>query len=188
MANEMVNVMNNDLFEAAKYGYIENVERLLDEGANINFNRYGTTALMISSTNNYTEIVKLLGRESEIDLQDNGGWTALMMASLNGHMETAQILLDYNALPNIIDDNGETALILASMMGHPDIVELLLNKGANINIVNDDGDMALDIAVVNGNTDIVEILNRHNASSNIQRRFRGNQIRRRPTRRTLKAK
>jgi len=151
---------NDDLFEAAQKGDIENVRLLLDRGANINFKNYyyGNTALMIASIYGNLDIVRLLldrgaDLDLDIDLQNNHGDTALMIASLGGVEDSVLLLLTANANPNIQNYNGDTAL---------------------------------DIAVGNGDPDIVEILNRHKAYSNIQSRFRGRRTRRKI--RTQKAK
>ena len=59
----MANEMANDLMMASDNGDIENVERLIDSGVNINFkDNYGDTALMWASIEGHTDIVNLLER------------------------------------------------------------------------------------------------------------------------------
>lgn len=53
--------LDEQLFEACKIGTIEEIERLIKTGANVNAaNDYGETALMWASLSGYTEIAKLL--------------------------------------------------------------------------------------------------------------------------------
>ena len=134
----------------------------------------------------FENFVRLLDYGTEVNLQNEDGYTALMWAAIYGNLDIVRLLLDRGANLYLQNNNGKTALILASIHDHIDIVRLLLDRGANPNIQNNNGNTALILASFYGNTDIVNLLNRHKAYSNIQSRFRGRRTRRKI--RTLRAK
>ena len=79
-----------------------------------------------------------------------GGKTHLMAAAQEGFGTLVQLLLDYNAAPNIATtDTGETALMLASQCGNAEVVAALLaatgqdGEAVDLNVVDKDGDTAL---------------------------------------------
>ncbi len=75
------------------------MDYLLDNGANINIkNTDGTTPLMIASTYNQFEIVKLLvQRSADINAKDNDGNTAIFYAEEYGNEEVVTFLRDQGA-------------------------------------------------------------------------------------------
>jgi len=193
-----------DLVNAATLGDIESVRNLLNNGVDINASTdYGDTALMMAARGD-TDIVKLLlERGANPNSKDDIGYTALLIASIEGHTDTVQLLLDRGADPNIPANDGDTALMAASNWGHIDTVQLLLDRGADINIENDKRLTASTLALMNEHYDIVVLLgNYHKADKppdelldeppdepdrnlqkyesarNIQKKFRGNKIRR----------
>ena len=67
-----------------------------------------------------TEAVKLLlqNDKTNINLQDNDGYTALMCASLEGKTEVVKLLLQNDKINiNLQDESGRTALIYALKFG-----------------------------------------------------------------------
>ena len=118
--------MGNDLIEAIDNGDIENVERLIDQGANYNIqDRYGNTVL-IDASRGYLDIVRLLLNAGALpNIQNNFGNTALILASYHGYIEIVRLLLTANADPNLQNNFGDTALIIALDGGYTDIVNLL---------------------------------------------------------------
>ena len=52
--------------------------------------------------------------------------TPLMAASFNGHPDVVQLLLNYNADPNVKRKYGLTALRLATEKGHDEVVSILM--------------------------------------------------------------
>lgn len=90
---------NENLFEAAKRGDLDEVNCLLASGAEVNAKQYnGTTALMEASVNGHKEVVlALLNMGADVNAKAKDGYTALMVASLNGHKEIVQALLDKGA-------------------------------------------------------------------------------------------
>jgi ankyrin repeat protein len=44
--------------------------------------------------------------ESDVNMQDRDGWTAMHYACMNGHLDTVKVLLSVFADTNITDDDG----------------------------------------------------------------------------------
>ena len=89
------------------------------------------------------------------------GKTPLHVASGLGHTDIVELLLEYDANPNIRnnigDNNGDTSLILASDEGHTEIVKLLLERDADPNIKGKRGNTSLIYASREGHIDIVRL-------------------------------
>ena len=74
----------------------------------------------------FIEIVKLLIEAgSNINKQDNFGYTALIYASIYGHIDIVKLLIEAGVDINIQDKYGNTALMIASINGYTEIVKLL---------------------------------------------------------------
>ena len=138
---------------------IESVQLLLDHGANVNWRDiYESTALIYVAKHNKSENVTgllslfnqeyddkwssqslgssellklLLDHGAEVDLQDNGGLSALMAASSTGNVEMVKLLLEHNAQVHLVEKNDATALTIASAFNYPEIVRLLIGKKEN---------------------------------------------------------
>ena len=115
------------LLKAVKDGNIALVQKLLDDGTDVNIqDNDGSTALTMASTYRHIDIVKLLlNHGANPNIQNFDGGTALMKASLHGRTNIIELLLNRGADPNIQNIRGDTALVWASYYGHTDIVNLL---------------------------------------------------------------
>ena len=77
---------------------------------------FGRNKLHHASNNGVVLTVKkLLDEGIDIDAQDVNGWTALHFAAQNNHFKTLDLLLEYNANPNIHDKQGNGPLWTASI-------------------------------------------------------------------------
>jgi len=122
------NQNNQILINAAKHGNIEEVQRLLKNGADVNAkDNNGDTALMWASSKGHANVVQLLlDASADVNAKNDYGFTALMCVPFNGHTDVVKLLLDAGADVNAKDDYyGDTALIWASGKGHTEIVKLL---------------------------------------------------------------
>jgi len=94
------NDVNADFIKAAFSGNLQEVERLLGKGADINAKRdNGTTALIGASIEGHQEVVELLlAKEANVDAKvyffgRSGGATACDLASQKGHQEIVKLLV-----------------------------------------------------------------------------------------------
>ena len=156
------------LIAESAVGHLEIVQLLLDNGADVNVDDDGVTALWNASAAGHFEIVQLL-LDNGADVNANGDRydciTALIAASKEGHLEIVQLLLDNGADVNF-GRNDVTALITASEEGHLEIVQLLLDKGADVNADHNDV-TALIAASENGYLEIVQLLLDKGANVNL---------------------
>ena len=124
---------------------IEEVKKLIDS-IDLNNEYYlDITPLILASSYNHKEKVKLL-INSKVDLNKRNihGETALIIASYGNHKEIVKLLINSKVDLNIQDNVGMTALMWASEANHKEIVELLIISGADLNIKNKIGIKAID--------------------------------------------
>lgn len=98
-------------------------------------------------------------KNSNVDLQNKNGETALHVAAANGNLEVMGYLLEQGALIDIQDAGGNTALHQAALAGFLDGIELLTtanSKIADVDHANYAGNTALHIAAWKGHLDVVQ--------------------------------
>ncbi len=123
------------LYEAAEKGDTDAIEKLLNEGANVNATLYGDgTPLIGAARNGHLEAVRfLLDRGADPNLSVSGDGNPLIMAAREGHIGVVALLLDRGAAIDQMVSGDENALIQASNEGHLEVVKLLVTRGANVN-------------------------------------------------------
>ena len=149
------------LIEASKKGDIDQVIKLLDQKAEINFLfSKDRTPLMYAAMNGYTELVeKLISAGAKIDLTDKYGKTALIFAIENKHIETALSLIKNQAsFKTAIEYQGVSPLVSAVHSQKEEMVQILVDNGVNNYSENNNGENELTLAVMGGNEKIVNIL------------------------------
>lgn len=146
------------LLSQEKTPSVETIQRLLDQGAQVNQPVHYKTALMHATSEGHTEIVKLLlAKGAEVNAQTDEG-TALMMAVRAGRDDLVKLLLAAGAEVNIKHRLGDSALIMSAGRSLPEmnppkgqplpvpsaeIMSLLLAKGADANLGGQWGHTAL---------------------------------------------
>ena len=120
----------------------------------------GSTTLIYTARNGYTEIVELLiAAGANVNTAEVDGTTALIWVAYQGHTKIARLLVFAGADVNAKEEeDGWTALIWAAYQGHTEIAELLIVAGADINAAEKDNWTALIFAASEGYTEIVELL------------------------------
>ncbi|XP_035525863.1 KN motif and ankyrin repeat domain-containing protein 4-like [Morone saxatilis] len=125
----------------------------------------GNTVLHYSVSHcNYSIVSLLLDTGvSDVNLQNNAGYTAVMLASLTapdgpGGMEVVRKLMELGNIHIRSSQTGQTALHLAVRHGRVVMVRLLLSHGADANIQDSQGTTALMFAAERGHTHIARLL------------------------------
>ncbi len=180
--------LNKLLISAAKVGSAEQVENLLDCGANPNYrDGLGCTSLLYVSdsacgqkppkpTNDplnpqpsefglsrgmmaYELTDVLVSRGAIYDAQDPvNGETALIKFTKYQDLDSVRYLVDSGADVNIQDNKGNTSLIRGAMTGDSLLVSTILNGDPDLGIKNKEGMTAYSLAKKWGYEDLLELL------------------------------
>jgi len=151
------------LILAAKRGFTEIVEILLDKGADINARdrangsplERGNTALIMTAMANHLDTLQALFRhkkQPDVQLRQKEGKTALWLASENENIEMVRFLQGKGAKVNVADNEGKS--ILTTTVSHKqfEVLDFLVAKGADINLVDDGGLSPLITAVLSNHS------------------------------------
>jgi uncharacterized protein len=149
---------NTALMFAAKQGFAEIVEFLLQQGADPNRagGKFAVTPLMLAASAGHVTIAqRLLAAGAEAKTANTDGSTALMAATLAGSPETVTLLLAAGAEVNAIDRDGDTPLNIAIIKNQSAIVRQLLSAGADVSgapllLVPAPGEVELIQALIEG--------------------------------------
>lgn len=104
------------------------------------------------------QLIELIMKSSDIDTQNNNGYTPLMSSLESFHPECAKKLIDMGAKVNLQNNAGRTALMFAACKGYTKIVNLLLKKGARIDLTDKEGHSAQWFAKEKKHHETVKIL------------------------------
>ena len=148
-----------ELHQAVGRGDLATVQTLLANGADVDEQDNGETALIVAAhTRNKGIVQALLEAGSDVNARNSYGRTALMGAASRGNPGIAQLLLAAGADVNRKDDQGHTALIWAAMIGHTSLAQILLADGADPYVETERGQTALSLARRNNDTEIIRLL------------------------------
>ena len=113
--------------------------------------KYGRTELLHAAIEGDLEkLPSLIQAHSDVNHQDDDGWTALHFAAQNRHLKIVDLLLKSGANPNLTNSHGNSPLFPAVMnaRGNFDIICLLLSAGANPTHKNNHGKSPYDVALM----------------------------------------
>ncbi len=175
----------NALISASRYGHLELVKLLVDNGIYIeieDFSKISSTtahrdpnfsfskekeiaqflkdSLLIKACveKDPKKINSLIKKGANIEAQNKYQNTPLIVASLNGCLEVVKFLIEKGANIEANGNYGSTAFLRACKAGHLEVVKFLLSKGANPDAVDSDGKTPLTLATENGNQELIEFL------------------------------
>ena len=153
-------IENENLLNATSHENLNDVERALKNGADVNHkDNDGDTALIVASIEGNKEIVQfLLDNGADIEAKDNSGFTALFWVVYNEDKEMAQFLLDNGADIEAKYDDGFTALHWSIYSKNQEIAQFLLDNRADIEAKDDMGNTALFRAVYNKDKEMAQFL------------------------------
>jgi ankyrin repeat protein len=153
---------------AASKGYVYEINRLINRGADINNKDIiGATPIIYAVANNKTDAVKsLLHFSPDLDLRTEYGESALHIATKNDYIELAELLIRDSANINIRDNINCTPLHFAALYNYYYMTDLLIYYEADIDPETIDGTTPLMAAVWAGNAEIADILIQNGADVN----------------------
>ena len=161
---------NKSLFEAAKGDDIEQVKKLISEGANVNArdDRLRNPLHYAAGAGN-EEIARLLiaeGADVNASIGDEP-WTPLCDAAERGRAKVVKLLLEKGAKIDVGDSYGYTPLYYAIWSKNIESVKMLIAAGADVNkrVNEDDEYNAFFEAVWMNNPDLIKIF--INAGANV---------------------
>jgi ankyrin repeat protein len=140
---------DNQVWQGAWDGNVEQVRSAVDKGANVNVRGKGGWApLLVAARNGHFDVVQyLVEHGADIEQSDNSrDKTPLLAAAFKGHYDIVKYLVDKGAKVNVQAINGWTPLHDAAYVGSVDVVKYLVDHGADLSIRNKDGQTALEAA------------------------------------------
>lgn len=146
----MLNI-ESELLSSTSLGKVNDVERLLIQGADVNCqDERGRSPLMIATQKNNFEMAELLiNHGADVNLRDKMLLTPWICAAANGFYEILKVGAN-KADVNLVNRFGGTALLPSSEKGFLMAAIVSLQSGVPVNHINDLGWSALQEAVVLG--------------------------------------
>ncbi len=155
------------LAAAACIGDLEQAQRLIKDGADVNANGFwGCKPLMAATRGGNLDVIKaLLEKGADINSHNGAGETALMLALRSEcQADVVKLLLEKGADVNARSQRGETALMMVvKEEDQPDVLKMILEKGADVNASSKEGKTALKIASAYVRLDSIKLLKAHGA-------------------------
>ena len=175
-----VEAINEAFISAACMGQLEVLRILFDRGADVN--KVGSNALRCAAASTVVGVTEeerndtvsfILDLGTDVNEQNENGWTALLSATDRGRASVVRTLLNRGADVNAACDcpgfhgGGWTPLMIAALRGHTGIVRTLLDKGADVNAKSaNKGRTPLMVGVLGGSTHVVRALLEQGADIN----------------------
>src|SRR5688572_24939484 len=120
------------LLRAAAFGSAADVQRLLEDGADLKAATSGGLTALHLAVGDARKVRILLDREADVHARSALGRTPLLVAaSTNGTVETVRLLLSKDADVNAADTSGVTPLLAAASVDDAAVATLLLERGAH---------------------------------------------------------
>jgi hypothetical protein len=158
-----------DLVTATDYEAIPVIEKMLDEGADVNAT-LERTPLHAAAENGSLEIVELLiAGGADVNLQDIHGRVPIYVALAANHMEIARRLAEEETDLTVQTVDGSTLLVAALVAEDEEFVRWALDRGVDVNAIRPKKNYAtaLMIAAAKGKPEIVELLLSHGADPGV---------------------
>ncbi|MBP7854490.1 ankyrin repeat domain-containing protein [Candidatus Babeliales bacterium] len=160
----------NDLFAAVYSKNIKEVQKAIDEGADVKaLDNRQYTPLHWAAKNNALDIAALLIKSgADVNALDNRQYTPLHFAVSANALDVAKLLIDNEANVNAQTSEGALPLELVSGMHALAIAELLIGNGADVNAQDFYKFSGLHLAVLNNELDVAKLLIARGANVNVQ--------------------
>ncbi len=165
--------LKNALFEAAKNGDLDQVQQLVESGADANaVDGHHITPFLWAYFDGHTEVVKyLLSKGGNVNHDEFSEGTLLTLAAFTGDVGFIPYLLEIGAeIDHTMPRGGETALHHAADNDQTAAIKLLIHHGADVNHRTKHhgpselnfgtfwGETPLHVAAVRGDREMIETL------------------------------
>lgn len=116
--------------------------------------------------------LELVHPDSELDVRDDAGATALMWAAQRSNIPLTRRLLEAGADPNVVDEQGLGPLQIAIDVGAHELAAVLIAHGADVRAKRDSGETVLMSAARTGQIELMRQLIARGADVNArEKRF-----------------
>jgi ankyrin repeat protein len=159
--------INEELYQCAIANNVHEMEKLLCQGADMNYKKNGEILLMATTRYGSFKAVKFLVKNGADINELYDGKSALSVAVIKAHYSqaTMKVLLESGADVNLLNEYGEFPLYIASECGNVKAVKLLLKHGAQVNLqLHDSGESSL----MRAGDKVVKLLLKHGAETDLQ--------------------
>ena len=151
------------LHTAAAKGDLASLNLLMTAGADPDTSdSLQATPLISAAAYGHTEVVRALlarlKKSSQLNRQDQRGYTALTYTAVAGNALIARLLLNHGADPKLESREKKSPAIYAIEHEHPEVVMALLAFGVNAHKKTASGATPLTCAVVNGHVELTKKL------------------------------
>jgi ankyrin repeat protein len=96
--------------------------------------------------------------QTQVNIVDSSGCTALYVAAENGCLELVRALVYHSASVHIATRQRKTPLVVAAERGHVQVVEFLVENASNVEAMDAKGYSAAQYACRNGHMDVLRVL------------------------------
>jgi len=158
------------LMYSLQSGRIENIEKLLKAGADVNHvTKYKQTPLhMVSRVRNAKVMKLVVEKVKSVDVKDNNGNTPLHYCCNYGNLDSVKLLLEKGANAAHANKSKSTILHAAAQSGQLAMIKLVVaQKGVEVNVVDNNGFTPLYFATQRNVTEGVKLLIDAGADVNI---------------------
>ncbi len=155
-----------DLVTATEYEAVPVIEKLLDDGADIDMTLQRTALHAAAEQGNLAIVDLLIDRGANVNLVDIHRRVPMFVAIANHHPEVAMRLAEAGTDPSILTTDGSTLLMAAVRAEDMELARWALDHGVDVDAVRSEKDhaTALMMAAAKGNLEMVDLMLAHGAS------------------------
>lgn len=153
-------IQNKDIFNAARYGSVRDIELLMQNNNDTidAVNTDGFTTLILACYKGNDDVAEyLMKKVNNINYVSPSG-TALAAAVVKGNYKLAQKLLGCLANPNLPDEQGVVPLMYAVQFKNMKLIHLLLEHKADKTVRDKEGKTLFEYAVYTKDEEIINLL------------------------------
>ena len=142
---------------------------------NENNNKINRDLLLYSQKGDKEKVLEILSQENtNINYQNENGWSALHYACDEGNLKIVEILIKAHINVNIKNNDKKTSLHISVFRGYFDISKLLVENGADLNVRDNEQNLPIHICSANGYNELLNYLLQKNSSFVTSKNLFGN--------------